>query len=180
MKTLPREQANIVWDKLWNEMNSEWFKVEVLQDYTGEDKGPSLAAWMTGDRELSMQLARNEPNDWQQACQEKVERGVMLTRIHVVDYPLSDYMKWEIEIYKVRNIPLGKETVYLLDRKDIGDLELPAGDLMMFDKKYVAIGHYDESGYAATQTFYDESDDITRFLDLRKKLLSAQLVKVEA
>lgn len=159
-------------------MNQAWFKVEVLQDYTGEDKGESLDAWKTGDKDHSIELMRAWSSDWTNECQRKVERGATLTRIHIVDYPLSDYLQWEIEVYKNRNIPLGKETVYLLDRKDIADVWLPAGDMMMFDQKNVVIGNYDQTGYAETQDFYDENDDINRFLQLRERLLKAPLQRL--
>ncbi|MGH7157003.1 MAG: DUF6879 family protein [Candidatus Saccharimonadales bacterium] len=50
MKTLPRRQAGELWGKHWNEMSQEWFKLEVLQDYSAEDAGPSLDAWLEGDK----------------------------------------------------------------------------------------------------------------------------------
>ncbi len=175
MKTLPREQANEEWDRLWDSMRVEWFKLEVLQDYSAEDKGESLDAWMAGDKERSLELLRTEPNPWSEDCRAKVERGVTLTRIHVVDYPLSPYMEWEIEVYKMRNIPQGKETVFLVDRKNLEGVDLPAGDLMMFDQKNVVIGHYDETGYAHSQTFYSSEDDLSSFIALRQRILDAPL-----
>ncbi|MDB5162107.1 MAG: hypothetical protein JWM52_615 [Candidatus Saccharibacteria bacterium] len=178
MKTLPREEANEEWDKLWDSMRSEWFKVEVLQDYSAEDQSESLNAWMTGDKERSLELLRTEPNPWSDDCRAKVERGVVLTRIHVVDYPLSTYLQWEVEAYKIRNVPNGKENVYLVDRNNLERVDLPDGDLMMFDQKNVVIGHYDETGYARSQTFYDQSDDLTPFIELRQKLLDAPLEKI--
>lgn len=178
MKTLPREQANGVWDEFWDGIKSEWFKVEVLQDYSTEDTGESLSAWMAGDKERSIEVLRREPHPWADSCRAKVENGVKLIRVHVVDYPLSEYMQWEIEVYKTRNVLLGKEEVYLVDRKDIVDIDLPAGDVMMFDQEKLIVGQYDETGYAFMQTIYDQDDDISRFLDLRAKLLDAKLVKV--
>ncbi|MFZ1250170.1 MAG: DUF6879 family protein [Candidatus Microsaccharimonas sp.] len=177
MKTLPRQEANIKWDTLWSDMKSEWFKLEVLQDYSAEE-GESLKAWMAGDKKRSVKLLTSESLEWLDDCRQKVESGVKLIRIHIVDYPLSEYIKWEIEAYKHRNIPLGKEDVYLLNRKDISSLNLPDGDLMIFDKTNAVIGHYDESGYAVSQTFYDENDDISEFLELRAALLKSNLVKV--
>lgn len=178
MKRLSRQEGNLPWDDLWSDMQSEWFKVEVLQDYSAEDKSASLEAWMAGDKEKSLQLLGSDSNHWNDACREKAEAGVQLTRIHVVDYPLSDYVQWEIEVYKTHNISQGKESVYLVDRKDLADLDLPAGDFMIFDKKQVVVNDYDETGYAYQQTFYDEGDDIGRFLELREALLSANLQKV--
>jgi len=180
MKTLPRLDANIVWDQLWESLKTEWFKVEVLQDYSAEDEGESLSAWMSGDRERSIELLKAEPHEWADDCRNKVENGVKLTRIHIVDYPLSEYVQWEIEVYRNRNVPMGREDVYLLNRKDIPELVLPAGDLMIFDKMKVVIGNYDETGFAVTQTFYNEEDDISEFLDIRNALLKANLKRVNS
>jgi hypothetical protein len=41
-------------------MNQEWFKIEVLQDYTGEDDGPSLRAWLNGDKKQSIELLKTD------------------------------------------------------------------------------------------------------------------------
>jgi hypothetical protein len=99
----------------------------------------------------------------------------------VVDYPLSDYVQWEIVVYKAKNVPLGKEQVYLVDRKDIANLALPAGDLMMFDQKDAVIGNYDETGYAITQSFYNQSDsELKGFLQLREALVSAPLQAIKS
>ncbi len=178
MKTLPRLEAGIVWGELWNDLKNEWFKVEVLQDYSAEDKSESLDAWMAGDKERSIELIKAEPSEWANDCRKKVEDGVKLTRIHVVDYPLSEYVQWEIEVYKNRNIPVGREDVYLLDRKDIPMLDLPSGDLMIFDKTNVVVGNYDSSGYVVSQDFYTGNDTISEFLELREQLLGAKLQRV--
>jgi hypothetical protein len=178
MKRLSRQEGNLLWDDLWADMHDEWFKVEVLQDYSAEDKSRSLDAWMAGDKEKSLELLGNDSNQWNDACREKAETGVQLTRIHVVDYPLSDYVEWEVEVYKTHNIPHGKEDVYLVDRKDLVGIDLPAGDFMIFDKQRVILNDYDETGYAYQQTLYGEGDDIRRFLDLRELLLKADKGRV--
>jgi hypothetical protein len=41
-------------------MSHEWFKLEVLQDYTGEDDGPSLRAWLSGDKQKSIELLKTD------------------------------------------------------------------------------------------------------------------------
>jgi hypothetical protein len=178
MKTLLRIESDVYWSQLWDSMQSEWFKVEVLQDYTGEDNGPSLDAWRVGDKERSIALLLEEPDEWSRVCQGKVIQAVGLTRIHVVDYPLSEYVQWEVAVYRARNIPLGGEQVYLVDRAELGAINLPAGDMMLFDQKNVVINSYNQTGYAYEQTFYGEGDDITPFLSLRSQLLKASLVKL--
>ena len=180
MQKLERDEAGKKWDQLWQGMTKEWFKVEVLQDYSGEDAGESLDAWMAGDKERSIQLMKAWTPEWANECRAKVEQGVKLTRIHVVDYPLSDYVQWEIEVYKNRNIPMGGEDVYLLDRKDISGIDLPAGDLMIFDKKYVVVNEYDDNGRMTSETFHDESDStFNDYFYIQDQLLGSSLQKVQ-
>jgi len=77
MKTLPRAEADAVWDKYWNEMHSEWFKLEVLQDYSPEDEGPSLKKWLEGDKQRSIEFLKADPNpEFTKICQEKLRQGV--------------------------------------------------------------------------------------------------------
>jgi len=42
---------------------------------------------------------------------------------------------------------------------------------MIFDKKKVVRNYYDKSGKAYKMDFYEENDDISKFLFLRQKLL---------
>jgi hypothetical protein len=172
MKTLPRRSANELWNKWWDEMQDEWFKVEVLQDYAAEDEGPSLIAWLKGDKQRSIELMKeDQAPKFTKNCQEKLKQGVKLHRIHVIQKPYAPYIAWEIEFYRRVSIPLRGESVYLLNRSDTTDLELPVGDVMIFDKKRVVVNTYNQRGLMTHQTFHDEVDDIGRFLELRKMLI---------
>ncbi len=171
MKTLARDKANTLWAQWWDEMAEEWFKLEVLQDYSGEDGSPSLQAWLKGDRQKSVELMKKHADlDFLASCQEKIQNGVKLIRVHVVEEPRSPYLEWEIEFYRHINIPKGGESVSLLPKNLVQGLDIPAGDLMIFDNKRVAVNTYD-SGRMTHETFYDETDDIDRFLDLKKAIL---------
>ena len=100
MKTLSRDEADVLWDKYWDEMRVEWFKLEVLQDYTPEDDGPSLRSWLGGNKQESIELLKTTKNrEWVESCQEKIRQGVRLMRVHVVDKPYSPYIEWELEHY---------------------------------------------------------------------------------
>lgn len=180
MKTLPRKQAAALWNVWWDEMRDEWFKVEVLQDYKvevlqdyyAEDAGPSLGSWLKSDKQMSIEVMRDDPSpQFTKNCQQKLKQGVKLIRIHVVEEPYTPYLEWEIEFYKHISIPLRGEKVYLLKRSETSDFSLPGGDIMIFDKKRVVVNAYNEHGQMTHETFYDENDDIGRFLELRKTLI---------
>jgi len=153
-------------------MKREWFKVEVLQNYIGEDDSPSLRAWLAGDKQQSLALLnQTSRSDWREMCQEKHDVGVLMRRIRIIEKPYTPYTEWELEFYKHVNIP-GGEQIFIVNKQDVTDLDLPSGDLMMFDTKRVAICAYDTTGRVVKQTFYDENDDIARFLQLKHDLLS--------
>src|SRR3989344_9659888 len=99
MKTLDRQEAQKEWGKFWNELKEEWFKVEVLQDYSGEDMGESLQAWLKGDKERSMELIILDGpiKDWAKSWKNNPVKKI---RVHVVSKPYTPYLEWEIEVYK--------------------------------------------------------------------------------
>ncbi len=171
MITLPRAEALKYWNKFWNETKQEWFKVEVLQDYTPEDMGPSLKAWLEGNKKQSVQLMLKDADekDWVKRTKSVHFEKI---RIHIVKEPYTPYLEWEIEHYKHLNIPLGNERVYLVNKKDLGNLKLSDGDFMIFDQKRVARNYYN-SGHVYQMDFYDldQGDDINQFLTFREKLL---------
>jgi hypothetical protein len=173
MKTLTRDQEDGLWDKFWSEMNREWFKIEVLQDYTGEDDGPSLRAWKEGDRNRSIELLKtDEDPEFTNSCQQKISHGVVLYRVHIVDEPLSEYMEWEMKYYEHVTIRLRGERVFIARKFDLDGLDLPLGDVMIFDRRRAIVNSYDQNGLMKQADFYDENDNISHFLELRKTLKS--------
>lgn len=169
MKTLPRKQAFEVWQTLLDGARLEAFKVEVLQDYYNEDKSPSLDAWLAGDSERAVAIMKNEgPSQWHKNYAEKRVRKI---RLHVVEKPFTPYIQWEIELYKNINMPFTNEEVLLVPKGKTNELDLPDGDFWIFDDKFVVLYHYRGSKVDSAD-IYDESDDVSRFLKLKKDLLS--------
>jgi hypothetical protein len=85
MKLLPGSQLDELWDRYWAEMSKEWFKLEVLQDYTAEDDSPSLRAWLDGDKQRSAILLQTDGDpDFTDDCRQKIAEGVKLMRIHII------------------------------------------------------------------------------------------------
>lgn len=173
MQTVNRKELDEIFDSLWDEMREEFFKVEVLQ-YYGEDNGPSLEDWMRGNREKSLEIMRKKAKPWADG-----KKDVKKIRVHVVDYPLSDYIQWEIEHYKNVNIPLVGEEIYLLDRNEVSNIKLPQGDTMIFDKKKVLSNIYDDSGIVVKAEIYENKEEVKPFLEVRDRLLKLPLEKIE-
>ena len=170
MKTFKRKESSKEFEKFWSELEKDWFKVEVLQDYSGEDNSLSLQTWLNGDKNKSLQLIRESMKDseWIKSSQNNKFKKI---RLHIVEEPYSQYLLWEIEHYKLVNIPLLGEEIFLVRKEDVKDLVIPDGDFMIFDDKRVARNHYTSDGRMYNVDFYYEEDDITTFLDFKKALM---------
>lgn len=173
-KVTPEEDKLIFW-KFMDECKEEFFKIEVLQYYKEEGQdGESLKAWLAGDREKAIEIETLMPY-WVEGRED-----LKKIRVHVVEYPLNEYLKWEIEAYKIVNIAKGKEEVFLLDKAKVKDVWLPKGDSFIFDKKRAISNKYGEKGRFLGAEIYEEPNEVKKFLDLREKLLGADLERVQA
>jgi hypothetical protein len=170
MKYHKRDEALKQWSVYWDEATTEFFKVEAIQDYGAEEtaQSPSYEAWAKGDKNSSIELMKQNVNDWFRQSREK---PILKRRIHIVKKPYTPYLEWEIMHYKLVNIPLGDEKVYLVSVDDVNEQVIP-GDFMIFDNERVANSHYDNTGKMTGMDFYDKGEDISRFIQLKDFLLS--------
>lgn len=171
MQTLNRAEAEKVWQTFWERTQEEWFKVELLQDYSGEDDGSSLRAWLNGDKEKSIRLIDKSKSDnsWVKICRSSAARKI---RIRITEKPYTPYLEWELTVYRLINIPLAGEEIYLIPSEKVKNLRLPEADFAIFDQKYVIQNYYSDQGKLAKADSYNESDDIGLFLNMRKELLN--------
>jgi hypothetical protein len=167
MISLSRDEGLKVWERFWDEATFEFFKVEDIQDYADEhnDQKGSLSLWLKGKKEASIRFIQNHKNAW---ADQTSSKNISKIRIHVVDEPYSEYLKWEIEHYKIVNIPLGKENVYLVNRKDVPGYN--QGDFMMFDQKRVTKSNYSTKGVLTGMDIY-ENEPIEQFRKAKELLL---------
>lgn len=104
-------------------------------------------------------------------CRQKAAQGVKLLRVHVVEKPFTPYVSWEIEFYKVVNQRLAGESVFLVDKNDIQNTDLPGGDLMIFDRQKAVVNAYDCHGRVMAETFYDKPNELKPLLEIRDKIV---------
>ncbi len=168
MKTILRTAANKIWDRFFEEAKTELFKAEVLQDYYGEDKGPSLDAWLAGDKAKSKKLLIADSKTYADFFSNLEAKPVRKIWTHVVKKPYTPYMQWELEAYKLDTAKVTE--LYLVPSDRVVDLDIPDGDFWIFDQKRVIRWHY-KNTQVISGDVYDESDDIGYFLKLRENFL---------
>lgn len=175
MRTINRNQLGTQFDLLWQELEKEFFKVEVLQDYR-EDDYPSLDAFRAGDIDKGMKLLEGEAV--QATTWAKGKENILKRRVHVVDLPLSPYMRWEIEWYKRVNVPIVGEQVFIVTPDRTKDIKLPEGDTMIFDDRK-AISNIYEDGLVVRVNVYEDLKEAGAFVEMKEQLLSMAIPLTE-
>lgn len=181
MRAFGEKEFDRVWSKFFTEAEREWFKVEAIQDYSAVDNSPSLQAWKSGQKTKSLELIRRDfarPDEpWLKRLRQSPARKI---RYHVVVKPYTKYIEWETEVYKLVNIPLGGEEVFLVPKEKVPNLKVP--EFQIFDGMRVLRLYQDsKDGRFIKGDVYDEQDDISRFIRLRGKLAEyAEPIKLDS
>jgi hypothetical protein len=128
-------------DRLWNESRREIFRLETLPVYTVPEEEKALAAFLRGE---SLPVRTPETSSWIGRLAETSAKGVRLYRVHIVDLPLTDYLRYELASYP-DSTAVGMET-YIAERAGHPDLAGLDEDYWMFDEQHVVVMTYDPEG----------------------------------
>lgn len=123
------------------------YRLETLQAYNVPGEEARLAAWRAG-----VPWPEGE-TPWQQRIRTLTGRGVRMRRVHLVELPVSEYLRWEITGYQ-RNAKLGEEIAIL----QAGQLPVDgpaATDYWLIDDRTVVLMHYDSEGRLTGRELYD-------------------------
>lgn len=82
------------WADSFQSLTESWFRLETLQAYSIESERDEYEEFLrTG------QLAANRKEDWRALIARHASAGRSLRRVHVIEEPLSDYLRYEIAAY---------------------------------------------------------------------------------
>jgi hypothetical protein len=128
------------WTVLFENLQSSWFRLETLQVY---DVGYEAAEY---DEFLRTGQFHRPDDSWQQMIAAHVRAGRQLQRVHVVEEPLTDYLRYELAAYGV-NSAAGEEIRLLPVAASDWPTNLPRGeDFWLFDDVAAFAMRYDEAG----------------------------------
>ena len=88
------------------------------------------------------------------------KRGRHVGRVHVVDRPLSDYVRYELAVY-AENVAAG-EDVLIADRSAHPVLEGLAQDFAIFDSETVVLFDYDDGAASAATRSQRTAETVKR------------------
>ncbi|WP_109505303.1 DUF6879 family protein [Nocardioides speluncae] len=132
-------------DSYFDKFSSDVFRLETLQAYAVAEEDERLAAFRTG-APRPLRSVRNTP--WLARIAVTTAQGKRWQRAHVVEHPLSVYVRYELVGY-VESQAAG-ETIGLAVRDDDAALADLAGDFWLFDgdqpAAFALLMHYDSVG----------------------------------
>jgi hypothetical protein len=116
------------------------YRLETLQSYDVPQEEDSLAAFLAGDP------VRFGPSKdgWTATIANAVAAGKSMRRVHVVEEPLSDYLRYEMLSYRP-NVEAG-EDVRILPVRPGDRPDLPHHDYWLFDSVDLWLMEYDRDG----------------------------------
>lgn len=118
----------------------EAFRLEQHGQYTVDEEDELYAAWKAG-----RSIARTpDTSPWLRLITDHAAAGRRVYSVRVVDWPLSDYTRFELASYP-DNVLAGQE-VYVVDRGAHPDLAGLTEDFWLFDDRAAAVMRYDRDG----------------------------------
>jgi hypothetical protein len=147
----------------------EFWKLERGQVYA-EPGEPSWEAFNGGDWDESMRLAEELREGIKQYHEANVAAGMTARRIRIVALPPTPYLRWELQLLKIRD-----ETgapIRVLDESAVADLEDegPLPDICTMDRDVMYQVVYDEHGVLAYGLRYTDKPLVSRCRDLIAEL----------
>jgi hypothetical protein len=101
---------------------STLFRLETLSHYDVGSDGGDLTRYLAGEPGPDM----TRKGAWMDRIRSEVDRGLRTYRVHVVDGPPSDYLRFEFEWGYVHNAVAGEHILASTPHSDIGvELDLP-------------------------------------------------------
>jgi hypothetical protein len=135
------------------------FRLETLPQYLVPQEAEIFADWKAG-RPMSVRTPEN--NEGLARLKRDAARGFRRYRVHILDQPLTAYLRFELYLY-LDSVVVGSE-VYVVDRDIHPDLAELHEDFWLYDDEIGVRMFYDEEGHFLHP---EPVDDIERYREMR-------------
>ncbi|MFA5070981.1 MAG: DUF6879 family protein [Candidatus Pacearchaeota archaeon] len=147
-------------DSYFENFEKSAFRLELLQKYSVDEELEDFSNFIKTSK-----INSKKYSEWTEIISKAKSRGVIMQRVHIVDFPLSDYLKYEFEYYKISK-KIG-EQIFLLDKNKFN--EKVNFDFWLFDDRIVLKMNYDQDGKFLG--FEKIIGNVDKFVKLKNKLL---------
>ncbi|MDO8508635.1 MAG: hypothetical protein Q7S27_03035 [Nanoarchaeota archaeon] len=148
----------------FNEFKKYAFRLEVLQSYSLEEEKDPFEKFLKEEK-----VTKEDNEDWLEFIQKAKSRGAIVQRVRVVSFPLSDYMRFQMENFRLY-MAEGEEIYTIAYRKFLKNKPKIKKDFWLFDDKAVLVMNYDKKGRFLG--FNEWRGDISEYIKLKDLLLA--------
>ncbi|MEU4030833.1 MULTISPECIES: DUF6879 family protein [Streptomyces] len=136
-------------------------KIERGQTFT-EQGSPSWDAFASGDWAGALRLIEDERDSTAAYFRDAARRGLAFRRVRVVEFPVSPYLQWEMNVFRLRS-ELGEE-IRVLDARRITDLErdAPVPEVIVLGRSVMYAVVYDDELKGAGARRFTDPDQVNR------------------
>lgn len=140
------------------------FRLETLPQYLVPQEAESFADWKAGK---PMPVRTPENHEGLARLKRDAARGFRRYRVHILDQPLTAYLRFELYLY-LDSVAVGSE-VYVADRDTHPDLAELHEDFWLYDDEIGVRMFYDDEGHF----LYPELiDDLEPYREMRDTALA--------
>ena len=154
-------------DRLFRSFQRTAFRLETQGEYRELVEQEPLRRFRNGEPADDSWL-----NPWTDNVRVATRHGRRFQRVRVLTDPLTDYLRFEMDLALRANIPAGEE-IRSLTMAKAKDLGIPIGlDLWMFDDDRVGVMHFGNQGMLGLEMITDAAE-IDRYRQLRDRAWNA-------
>jgi len=166
-KFIKEKEFDKYFDQYWCNLKKEFFKCETLQLYNEPEEYQFLSLFKTGKfnqlHELLKEDIQRKGSVWNDAHRRKID----FIRVHVFSTPVSEYLKFEIEAYKIQS-KIGGEKIWMVPQEILEeDIQDKLKDFMLFDNTLAIIVEHNSKCNIIGATLTDEEGDIKQLCKLK-------------
>ena len=155
------------------------FRLETLPEYRVEYEESMIADYLAGK---AVEYENEEVNWWLDMVRDRTTSGMTMSRVHVVNEPLTDYLRFELGVAYPKTSAAGEE-IRLISDNDFDDLcdedefdvafnRWGALDFWLFDDSRLFLMDYADDGtWLAVNESFDE-DDIKDAMRIRDAVMT--------
>lgn len=149
-------------DALFDRFAVSTFRLETLQQYAVSEEDERLRAFREGAPRPERSVRTSK---WLARVAVTTAAGKRWSRVHVVDHPLSEYLRYELVGY-VESAAAGEE-IRIADRRADPRLAELSQDFWLFDAEtvapFAALIHYTRDGEVLGFEYIDDAATLRRF-----------------
>lgn len=139
------------WRPFFDSFAQEAFRLETLASYGVVSEDEELQHFLSTG---VLHIPDDDP--WLERVRHFRATGRWVGRVHVLQQPLSDYLRYEFAVYE-HTVRAG-EDVRILDLADHPDIDLPGQDFWLFDDVRVVHMDYDADGRQLGREFLEDTN----------------------